>query len=467
MRRFDIDTIISALKSSYGKDFLDTITMQLHRAIGAQYTFIAKLDRDRQVSQTMSLVAGNDFGENFEYALAHTPCADVSHNTTCIYPTRICQIYPNDQLLIDMGIDGYVGAPLHSSKGDVFGLVVALYASPIEDANAVATLFELFAGRIAAELERLEKEEALEQLHRSLEQKVAYRTQELEHTIKQLQASQKQLVEQEKLASLGRLVAGVAHEVNTPLGVAMLGNSTVIDDLDKLNSKYALGKLTKTDLARYLGDAREACRAVEFNLQRASELVVNFKQMASDFYSDPLVNINLVDWVTSISISLKPMLKKAAIELYLKLPETAVLVTTYPSRLAQVLTNLISNAVKHAFPSSFYVADKCVSLTLALSDEGYSIVIEDNGAGMNPDTRAKILDPFFTTDRSTGSMGLGMSIVHNLVTGSLQGRMDIQSEEGKGTRITLVFHSGHAEKQVPESDDDVIEERFYSYAKRV
>ena len=157
MIHFNIDKIITSLKSSYGKDFLDTITMQLHKSIGAQFTFIAKLDAIRNVSQTMSLVAGDEFAENFEYSLEFTPCADVSDDSTCIFPSKICNLYPKDQLLIDMGIDGYIGAPLHDSKGAVFGLVVALYSKPIENAEEVASLFELFAGRISAELERAEK----------------------------------------------------------------------------------------------------------------------------------------------------------------------------------------------------------------------------------------------------------------------------------------------------------------------
>ena len=159
MTKFKINDIIKSLKSSYGRDFLDNITMQLHTAIGAQYTFIARINKERYVSQTISMVAGDDFGENFEYSLQHTPCADVSDDNTCIYPNQIYDLFPNDQLLIDMEIEGYVGSPLHSSKGEVFGLVVALYSEEIQNADEVAGLFELFAGRIAAELERCENEE--------------------------------------------------------------------------------------------------------------------------------------------------------------------------------------------------------------------------------------------------------------------------------------------------------------------
>ena len=172
MQHFDIDKIIVALKSTYGKDFLDTITMQLHQAIGAQFTFIAKLNRQRFVSETVSLVAGDDFAENFEYSLEHTPCANVGEASVCVYPSEITSLFPRDQLLVDMGVEGYVGAPLQGLDGDVFGIVVALFSEPIKHADDVAALFELFAGRISAELERLDKEMALNKLNRQLEQKV-------------------------------------------------------------------------------------------------------------------------------------------------------------------------------------------------------------------------------------------------------------------------------------------------------
>lgn len=448
MQPFDLGKIITALKSTYGKDFLDTITMQLHRSIGAQFTFIAKLDESRTISQTLSLVAGDDFGENFKYSLEGTPCADVSGDSTCIYPQKICHLYPKDQLLIDMGVDGYVGAPLHDSKGDVCGLVVALYVAPINDAENVAALFELFAGRISAELERADSELALNELNQSLEQKVAYRTYELEAVIKQLKQSQKQLIEQEKLASLGRLVAGVAHEVNTPLGVAVLGTSTMISGINQLEAKLIEGSLSKQDLEVFIGDSKESSRAVEFNLNRASELVANFKQMATDFHSDPKGEVNLCDWINAISTSLKPLLKKPGINLQLELPETAIKVVTYPSRLAQVITNLVTNSINHAYPKSFKIINKIITLKLTGNAKKYTISVSDNGVGMDNETQSKMFDPFYTTNRTSGGMGLGMTIVHNLVTSSLNGRFTIESQVNKGSIISILFDNEGDDKRL-------------------
>ena len=173
MQPFDISQIIVSLKSSYGKDFLDSITMQLHKAIGAQYTFIARIDEQAGVSRTLSMVAGDDFVDNFEYALAHTPCENVSHDAICIYPRHICQQFPQDQLLIDMNIEGYIGAPLHDSNNHVFGLLVTLYDTEIAHPDHVASLFELFAGRISAEIERIDKEKELKKVNELLNRKIA------------------------------------------------------------------------------------------------------------------------------------------------------------------------------------------------------------------------------------------------------------------------------------------------------
>ncbi|WP_052446083.1 putative bifunctional diguanylate cyclase/phosphodiesterase [Aeromonas fluvialis] len=161
MKEFDIKKIIKSLKNAYGEEFISSITMQLHKLIDADYTFVAKLDLNRRVSQTISLAAGDSFGKNFEYALQHTPCEDVSQNNTCVYSKGVCHHYPNDQLLIDMGIEGYIGSPLLNSSGQVFGLIVTLFKHKISHTENISALFELFAGRISAEVERLEKEQEI------------------------------------------------------------------------------------------------------------------------------------------------------------------------------------------------------------------------------------------------------------------------------------------------------------------
>lgn len=164
--------IIKSLKSTYGNDFFNTITLQLSKIIGADYTFIAQVDLVHHTAKTISLVAKNQLTENFEYDLTDTPCATLTHNNICLYPKKICSLFPKDQLLIDMEIEGYVGVPLQDSQGNVIGIIVTLHKNEITDTDFIKTLFELFSGRIAAEIERKKQAYHLEQLNAKLTAKV-------------------------------------------------------------------------------------------------------------------------------------------------------------------------------------------------------------------------------------------------------------------------------------------------------
>lgn len=164
--------LISSLKSSYGRDFFDEITLQFNKIIGADYTFIAQIDNDKGIAKTVSLAAKGELAANFEYNLKDTPCALVIDDSVCIYPKKICSYFPKDQLLIDMNIEGYTGTALHDSHGNVKGIIVALHEQEIENPNFAITLFELFSGRIAAEIERSEQNKRLEELNIKLTSKV-------------------------------------------------------------------------------------------------------------------------------------------------------------------------------------------------------------------------------------------------------------------------------------------------------
>ena len=147
-----IRTIIEAVSNTYGDDFFNSITLALHNVIDADYTFIAVLDTKKSISKTIALAAKGELADNFEYSLADTPCANVADDSVCYYRKHVCEIFPKDQLLIDMNIEAYLGSPLHDSKQEVMGLIVSLYERPLKDDKEVVTLFKIFSGRIAAEL---------------------------------------------------------------------------------------------------------------------------------------------------------------------------------------------------------------------------------------------------------------------------------------------------------------------------
>ena len=432
MNAFDknLASIIKSLKSSYGRDFFENLTLQLHELIHSDYTFIAKLDPQRHVSQTISLVAGGEVADNFEYDLAGTPCADVSDDSVCIYPEKICSLYPADQLLIDMGVEGYIGTPLHDSSGTVFGLVVALYKTPIKDSDYVVNLFQLFTGRISAELEREDKEQQLLELNKNLEEKVEQRTKELSRAVNKI-------VEQEKMASIGNLVAGVAHEINTPLGVAVLCCSNIKEAIENLDNKLKEGVLTKADLESLVAHIKAAEEPLSFNLQRGANLVDNFKEMAVGVNMDDIALVNINQLLSKLLGSLQPMLNKKNITVSFSNASAELMFKTYPSNFSQVITNLVSNCFTHGFELDDGLQSREISLSTELVGQNLFLNISDNGKGMRQETQQKIFEPFYTTKRGKGGTGLGLSIVKNIVNFNLNGKLHVKSALGKGTTFQL------------------------------
>lgn len=433
-----IPNIIKSLKATYGEEFFNTISLQLNEIIGADFTFIAKLNKQQHTAKTISLVSNNAIIDNFEYALQDTPCADVSDDNICMYPKDICRLYPNDQLLIDMDIDGYIGVPLHDSQGQVMGIVVALYKNEIKNSLLVSTLFDFFSGRISAEIERAEREKELYDLNETLEHRVSQRTQELSETLTRLKQYQDTLVEQEKMASLGNLVAGVAHEINTPLGVAILSSSYIDEVIQKLNKEMQANSLTKKSFNQSIGNIIEAQDSIRFNLTRAAELVQSFKQVAVDRNMDDLQEIQLKPWLERIRNSLLPMLKKQQIEFNLDCHQD-IKINSFPAKLTQVITNLVSNSATHAFPTEQHIDNKRIDIKAKINKEELTITYSDNGAGISDEVSEQIFQPFFTTKRGQGSTGLGLSILSNIVSGNLAGDIKLNRDVPTGCEFIITL----------------------------
>ena len=182
---FVLPEIMKGLKSTFGDEFFDQITLQLNKIISADYTFIASVDMIQQTAKTISVVVKGEPADNFEYGLDNSPCAVLLDDSVCIYPQNIRNLFPKDKLLIDMNIEGYVGVSLHNSHNETIGIIVALHKTKIKNPQFAKTLFELFSGRISAEMERTEQNNNLENLNDELESKV-----------KALVASESKLTEQ-------------------------------------------------------------------------------------------------------------------------------------------------------------------------------------------------------------------------------------------------------------------------------
>ncbi len=421
-------SIIEGISNSYGKAFFETISLKLHEAVAADFTFITRIDDKDHMSRTIVLVEDGNIVGNIEYGLAGTPCAEVTSDSMCLYPRDICKYFPNDQLLVDMGIEGYVGTPLNDSKGKLIGLAVALYKQPIKDIDFVKMIFQLFSGRIAAEIERNEYQE-------NLEAKVAMRTAHLEGAMLSLKRTQTQLIQQEKLASLGGVVAGVAHEINTPLGIAKTGHSFHMDLLKKVKKSFSDKTLTASAMLDYIDQATQIVATVEGNLERAIDLVKNFKHAAVDRVDSKLHTHNLHELIVRIVMSLAAEFQRNFITCTTDIDEN-IEINTFGSDLSQVLSNLIMNASVHAFDG---IADKQIYIHGQLNEGEIELLVGDNGVGVEESIRDCVYEPFITTKRHSGSTGLGMNIVYNLVTSKLNGSIELILPSEGGTQWKMIF----------------------------
>jgi signal transduction histidine kinase len=258
----------------------------------------------------------------------------------------------------------------------------------------------------------------------------------------ELRRTQDNLVRAEKLASLGQLVAGVAHEINTPLGIALTTGTIMSDEARSFRTGLAAGTLSRSRLNHFVDRVEEGATLLCTNLTRAADLVQGFKQVAVDRVSDESRTVELGTWLDDLLASLRPMLRKGGHTVERICP-AGLVIDTNPGVLAQILTNLIANAVVHGFR-----AGQAGRITVDVSDREGGLVrmaVRDDGQGIPPEHLDRIFDPFFTTARSAGSTGLGMHIVHNLVTAKLGGRIALTSEPGRGTTVQVDFPARRAD----------------------
>lgn len=265
-----------------------------------------------------------------------------------------------------------------------------------------------------------------------LEKTVQERTQDLQMTLEDLKLTQKQLVESEKMAALGALVAGVAHEINTPVGVSVTATSFLQQKTKDMLHVLEENKLKKSDLTGYLSVANESTQIISNNLKRASELVKGFKQVAVDQTSEVEREFKLKEYLQEIIFSLGPKLKSNKVGVQLEVDED-LSITSYPGVFSQIFTNLIINSLTHAF----HKEDKGTIFIKVEKQSQLLLEYRDNGKGMLPDVKQKIFDPFFTTNRANGGTGLGMHIVYNLVTQSLGGTITCDSIPNEGTTFLI------------------------------
>jgi len=271
------------------------------------------------------------------------------------------------------------------------------------------------------------------EINEQLDQRVTERTVDLSNALQRLQQTQRELVQAEKLASLGSMVAGISHELNTPLGISVTVLSSVADRLHHLQDQFEQGNLKRSSLKQGMAELNEGLCIMERSVTRAADLVSSFKQVAVDQTSERVREFDLRQMIDELLCTLQPAWKKQPIEVR---NETApgILCRSLPGSIGQILINLCQNAVLHAFDGR---AQGLIRIVGARTEAGIEIRVIDDGAGISPETLPRIFEPFYTTKLGQGGSGLGLSVSHRIATTILGGELEVTSTVGNGTTFYL------------------------------
>ncbi len=305
-----------------------------------------------------------------------------------------------------------------------------------DEVSFLGSLSDVF-GRVLTAAERRDYQRRLEALNASLEERVAERTAELRAALDYLEKARSHLVEREKMAALGQLVAGVAHEINTPVGVIVTAVSHCAGLLATLREAQARGTLTRTRFEAGLAEIGDGLDMAQRNAARAAGLVESFKRTAADQTHDVRSRFELGNTLADVLTTLSPMLRRRGVQARLA-EMAAVDCDSYAGSLAQVVTNLVVNACVHGYGET-PPADARIDVEAGQSGGIAWVRVIDAGVGMSPEVMHKAFEPFYTTARMRGGTGLGLSIVRTLVERTLGGEIRIQSEAGAGCRVDVRF----------------------------
>ena len=315
--------------------------------------------------------------------------------------------------------------------------------APIKEYNMLSRAFNTMLDRIEQQISKLQQaEQENRQLTLSLEQKIEQRTdalktsnQELLNTLATLHQYQNQIVETEKMASLGQMVAGVAHEVNTPIGLGVTASTLMQDKLTDIQKAFDEKKLTSSQLAKFLAESKENLGIIYRNMERAASLISSFKRVAVDQSNDNRRQFNMLQLINEVLLSLRPNLKKTQHQLVVNCaPELEL--DSKPGPINQILINLIMNSLIHAFE---HTEQGTMTISVTVKANNCTLEYTDNGTGVPENIKKRIFDPFVTTKRGEGGSGLGLHLVYNLVTQALNGKILLESTLGQGINIKIEF----------------------------
>lgn len=300
--------------------------------------------------------------------------------------------------------------------------------------SVIGLLDELQQSRQQSEKTKHEAEQKAKELQHT-SHALLNTNEHLKDSLKKLNDTQDQLVQNEKMASLGGLVAGISHEINTPIGIGVTAASHLQDNISAFKSKFENNALKKSEMAEFVKNSNEASEILLKNLNRAATLIRSFKQVAIDQTTEELRQFELKEYLDGIILSLRPKLKNTNIKIKLICPESLEL-NSYPGAYSQIITNFILNSLIHAYEKD---AEGTIIIEVIHEGDHIQIIYCDDGKGVPEDHITKLFEPFFTTRRGRGGSGIGLHLVYNIVTQQLHGSIAVSNNELKGICFRLVI----------------------------
>ncbi|MDY7023584.1 MAG: ATP-binding protein [Cyanobacteriota bacterium] len=446
----NLKLIVAGIASKIGEEFFQACAHYLAEVLQIKYTLIAEfIECDSPKAKVLAFWAGEEFGPNFEYVLTGTPCGLVYEEGLKIYPNSIQQLFPEDEDLLTLQAEGYLGIAIVDSHGKNIGHIAGLHTEPLKYSyEQQESILKIFAARSAAEIERQLTQKALERQNIYLQE-----------TLQTLKKTQAQLIHAEKMSSLGQMVAGVAHEINNPV-TFISGNLNHVENyfqdlLDLIhlfqNSSPNLPeeveeKIEEIELDYLEEDLPQILNSMSEGTKRISTIVKSLRTFSRLDEAD-MKAINVHSGIDSALLILKSRLKNPSFQIkvikdYSDLPD----VYCYASALNQVFMNILANAID-ALKSKFDLQKltgekpKILIKTEKLENNWIRIEISDNGLGMTAENCAKIFDPFFTTKPIGQGTGLGLSTSYQIIVEQHQGRINCISAPDEGAKFIIEIPS--------------------------
>jgi PAS domain S-box-containing protein len=451
--------IVEGTAAKTGQDYFKSCVQYLAQVLEVRYALIAEvIDSENSIAKTLAFWAGDDFADNFTYSLKGAPCR-YSQTEFCFYRDSVQSLFPEDGDLVTLQVESYSGLPILDAAGNRLGFMAVMDTKPMEKAlETQSAILRIFATRTGAEIERMQAEATVRRSSLQLQQQ----TEELETTLNKLQNTQTQLIQAEKMSSLGQLVAGIAHEINNPVSF-IYGNiqpaADYASDLIELlrlyqehypNPPQAISDFRESiDFEYLVSDFTRLLISMKTGATRISDIVKSLRTFSRLDEAD-LKEIDIHQNIDCTLVILQNRLNGRAGQSeikvrknYAKLP----LVECYGSLLSQVFMNLLVNAIDaieqrqdnlEPGERSNYAGEIAIATSIA-SENRVLISIQDNGCGMSPQVQEKIFNPFFTTKPVGKGTGMGLATTYQIVTENHRGSLDCLSASGEGTEFAILL----------------------------